>query len=240
MKDYFLYSNNDIFMKYEKVEEITQSDNHVKYHVKDNESGDHYIMSILLSGDIRIYNALQKIDNINILKIISVTKLDDGELLVIEEYIENAVTLQEKIDNGIDEGDFEDYLLQICDALSYLHKMKNPIIYNLITSYHIIIDTDNLLKLNDFYHAEMSDKYNNDVRMLGELIHSSGDKFKRKYHKLIINCLKKQLNISKVRTEVLSSKRVIGIKYSLFILIFIFLFFIARLVWIIFVKGKLV
>jgi len=240
MKDYFINTNIDIFNKYEKIKEIEQSENQIKYLVKDYESSDLYKMTVMKTGDIRIYKKLIDTDNINIIKIISVTKLDEGELVVIEEYNENSITLQEKIDNTIDEGDFEDALLQICDALLYLHSLKKSIVYNLVTPDSIQIDKDNLIKLNDFSKAEYNNEIKNDVKMFGKLIQSSGKKFKNKYHNLISKCEKENITINDVRNNIHKAKRVMGIRFSIFILIFILLLIIARIVWIIFIRGQLI
>ena len=95
-----------------------------------------------------IYKNLQKLKHRILPKIYRL--FNDGDnLIVIEEYI-NGKTLEEMRDNCLIKSDamIEDYLVQICEGLSILHKRQ--IIYHDIKLANVMVNNDNIVKLIDF------------------------------------------------------------------------------------------
>ena len=80
---------------------------------------------------------------------------EEGDLIVIEELIQGK-TLDEMLESG-EKIPFEEkkrILLELCDALEYLHSSKPPIIHRDIKAANVMIRSDNTVKLIDYDAAK--------------------------------------------------------------------------------------
>ena len=232
MSDNYEAYIDKINIRYDKIKLIDESEHRVKYLVRDTETNKLFVMGILKCGDKKIYDKIIKIDNMNILKYYHVFNLKSGELIVIEEYLEGAKNLNQYIDGPINKNGFEDCLLQICDAMIYLNSLKKPILYNNIFPENILVDKDNVVKIMNFERANDKGAITDDIKSFGELINNTNDYYKKRYRSLINACHNKYGTFTEVQKGIHSSRRVIGIKYTVFIMISVILFIFLRLLWV--------
>jgi len=155
----------------------------------DDEGTPTFVDRIISSCNAKImylkYEHICKIEHENILYIQSVHIVREDAIAIQEEVFE-GVTFAEMLKKGISESDFTDYILQLCDALEYLH--SNGLTHNAIYPQNILIGKDNLLKLTHFEEIAESDCFRNDIAMLGALINSIDEKFIKRYKKFIEKC----------------------------------------------------
>ncbi len=93
---------------------------------------------------------------------------DNGELIVIEEYI-SGCTLAEKIaETALNEIDIKRYILELCHILANLHSLNPPVIHRDIKPSNIIITNDDDVVLLDFNAAKRySPDASSDTMLLG-------------------------------------------------------------------------
>lgn len=93
---------------------------------------------------------------------------DNGELIVIEEYI-SGCTLAEKIaETALNEIDIKRYILELCHILANLHSLNPPVIHRDIKPSNIIITNDDDVVLLDFNAAKRySPEESSDTMLLG-------------------------------------------------------------------------
>ncbi|WP_310602335.1 serine/threonine-protein kinase [Anaerosporobacter sp.] len=111
---------------------------------------------------------LASLNHKNLIKIHDVILYDD-DTYVFEEYI-NGQTLQALLENeGIQSEDNAlDYVMQVCDALIYLHDQDPPIIHRDVKPENIMLTTDGVVKLIDFDIArEFNPSAKRDTTFLG-------------------------------------------------------------------------
>lgn len=122
---------------------------------------------------------------------------------IAAEVPDGYVTLKDKLSSDITSGQFEDYLLQLCDALEYLSQQKPHILHNNISAENIIVYNDDLLKLTNFGQAANSRDLRNDIRAVGELICSVNAKYARKYKKIGKKCIDNEYeSIEELQNEI--------------------------------------
>jgi len=115
------------------------------------------------------YWHLRRVEHDNILLTLDVMQRDEGEFSVIEEKFE-GVPLSTLLEDGISEKDFQDIILQLCDALELLHTHKPRISHNAISTDNVLIGEGNLLKLTNFTEAEVGKSAAWDIALVGELM----------------------------------------------------------------------
>ena len=134
------------------------------------------------------YWHLRKIRHDNILFVLNIFKHQPDTISIVEEKFEST-PLSDLMETGISEKEFNDYVLQLCDALDFLHNQTPPIVHNGILSYNILVGKDNLLKLTGFDDATIGGVFEDDIAMVGLLMSDIREKYISKYEDIIISCL---------------------------------------------------
>ena len=230
MKNYFDNNQHEIFAKYNNIRVLDETDKRIRYLVHEHDSKKLFILSIIRDGNIKIFNKLAKCDNFNITNFIDIKKIDNNDIVLIEDYFEDAITLQEHIGTGISINDFEDCILQICDVLIYLKSLKVPIVHNNINANNIIVCTGNVVKLINFENATFDGNCKNDIINFGELINNSGKIYEKRYRKVKDDCFNKYISPNEIQRGIYNSKRILGIRYAIITIIGVITMIILR-VW---------
>ena len=102
---------------------------------------------------------------------------------------------------GVKEAVYQDLVLQLADALEFLHECDPPITYNGLTPDNILVGVQNRLVLTNFKHARFNLSPKKDIRMLGDLMGSISTKYRRKYKKVIRKCGGTYNSISEMRED---------------------------------------
>ena len=89
---------------------------------------------------------------------------------------------------GVKEDVFQDLILQLTEALEFLHGLDPPIAHNGLTPENVLVGDQSRLVLVDFKDAKIDHSQKNDIKMLGELIRRASGKHRRKYRKIIRKC----------------------------------------------------
>lgn len=111
------------------------------------------------------YKLLMNIENRSIPRIYYIAE-DNDRTYIIEEYIEGEGLDKVRQRGALEDGKVLSIALQICDALSILH--KNGIIHRDIKPSNIIVKSDGTVKLIDFGAARsVSYQNDHDTRILG-------------------------------------------------------------------------
>jgi len=127
---------------------------------------------------------LRKAENLNILYIEDVTELQPGVFSIMEEQFDGT-PLSSLLEAEISKKDFQDFILQLCDALAFLHSYNPRIAHNAIFPENILIGEGNLLKLAHFDEAAVGGALSGDIIMAGELMQSIDADYMKKYQKVI-------------------------------------------------------
>lgn len=162
------------------------------------------------------YWHLRNIAHDNILYVQDVVMHKPDEFLVIQEQYK-SVPLSMLLTEGIEEKDFQDYIMQLCDALEFLHSQKPSIAHNAILPQHILVGEGNLLKLSCFDEATIGDAPTNDIIMLGKLMEYVDEKYMKKYREVIDGCVDGYKTITDFRQDFLPQ---VTIRFPRAILIF--------------------
>lgn len=93
---------------------------------------------------------------------------DNGELIVIEEYISGCTLAEKIIEAPLNEVDIKRYIIELCHILANLHSLNPPVIHRDIKPSNIIITNDDDVVLLDFNAAKRySPKESSDTMLLG-------------------------------------------------------------------------
>ena len=139
----------------------------------------------------------------NILYIHDVVDHQYGVFSVIEEKFEST-PLSKLIAKGISETDFQDYILQLCDALEFMHQQEPNLSHNAIVARNILIGKDNVLKLSHFDEVAIGTP-TSDIAMVGNLMGRIRDKYigRSRYQEIINNCAGKYRTVDDFRKDFL-------------------------------------
>lgn len=143
------------------------NEQHKIYLVRHRETNKVFIKKILDIYNIDVYAQLQHTPVCGIPQIIEFVE-DDGQLIVIEEYI-SGNSLAELIENhSLSQDSIITYMTALCDILSVLHSFTPAIIHRDIKPSNIYITSSNQLFLLDFNAAKVSsDSDDRDTVLLG-------------------------------------------------------------------------
>ncbi len=120
----------------------------------DETTGQIYLKKTLDTYDKNVYGWLKANRNVHIPTIHSFWE-EGGKLIVLEEYIQGD-TLDSLLSKGImNEPEKIRIVLNVCDALSFLHSAKIPIIHRDIKPSNIMITNDRIVKLIDYDAAKV-------------------------------------------------------------------------------------
>jgi serine/threonine protein kinase len=134
-----------------------------------------------------VYRQLLKTWHPNILGVLGIDKTENGAFLVTEEYFE-GLALRECLANGADEREFVYYMMQLCDALDFLHELEPPVAHGGVAADNILINADGALKLTNFDRAQNAGDRAGDIAAVGKLLKSTGRIHARKYRSVIEKC----------------------------------------------------
>jgi len=146
--------------------------------VKNITDGNMYVKKRLKCYDLSIYKVLSEKPVDNMPKICSLF-LDNGDLIVIEEYIE-GITIEEYLTKKglFSETKAVEIAKQICETLIKLHKHKPAIIHRDIKPANIIITPNDKIFLIDLNAAKFEKKYENkDTVLIGTVGHAAPEQY---------------------------------------------------------------
>jgi serine/threonine protein kinase len=131
-----------------------------------------------------------KMRNIKHKNLLGIQDIHDGgeNGIIITRESFDGVPLSSINRKELSEEDFKDYMIQLCDALSYLHSQKPAISHNAVTLDNILLRTDKVLKLSNFDYVSFGDTPKNDISMVGELMNSMRGKYMKHYKPIIDYC----------------------------------------------------
>ena len=137
---------------YKEIAEINKS--HKIKLVQHIETGKIFVLKELYIYSTQVFNYILDNPSKGIPKIEEIIE-DNNILYVIEEYI-SGNTLREIIDTKgpLEENEAIDYIIQLCDILSPLHKLSPEIVHRDIKPSNIIISSDGTVYLVDFNSAK--------------------------------------------------------------------------------------
>ena len=101
------------------------------------------------------------------------------EFYVVEEYV-NGETLEEKLENGARylEKYVIEIVLQVCDALEFLHQFNPPIIHRDVKLSNIMISNDGIVKLIDYNAVRYYEEgVNKDTMLIGTVGYAAPEQF---------------------------------------------------------------
>lgn len=107
------------------------------------------VVKKISSDNIDLYKQLQTISNEHITEIYS-AELQDGQLFIIEEYIDGTNLDEYIISNKLNEHEIINLLLQLCDGLKALHYASPAIIHRDLKPSNVLVTSDGILKIIDF------------------------------------------------------------------------------------------
>ncbi len=120
----------------------------------DETTGHIYLKKTLDTYDKDVYGWLISNRNLHIPAIHSCRE-ENGKLIVLEEYIQGE-TLETLLASGtLSESERIRIILDVCDALSFLHSAESPIIHRDIKPSNIMITGDGVVKLIDYDAAKV-------------------------------------------------------------------------------------
>lgn len=147
--------NDDIKTKCEKsfYEELYHFEETSQGLLLDRTTGRVLLRKTLETYNIEVYRWLKNNHNIHIPVIHSYWE-EEGKLTVLEEYIQGE-TLDERQRKGLSDDEKIRIILDICDALIFLHNAPIPIIHRDIKAQNIMISDDGVVKLIDYDAAKV-------------------------------------------------------------------------------------
>ncbi|CUM86997.1 serine/threonine-protein kinase [Turicibacter sanguinis] len=161
---------------YETLVELNHSPKSDVLLVQNSLTSKIYIKKILKNYNLDVYRKLQHIKNRHLPKIEEIFECEDC-LIVIEEFI-NGRTLQEYMNEPLNESFAIKCGIRLCEVLEVLHNQKPPIIHRDIKPSNVMISADGVLKLIDF---DVSRVYQNnrqlDTHILGTKGYASPEQF---------------------------------------------------------------
>ena len=158
-----------VLSTYKEMSIIAESEFKTIWIVKNEATDTLYVKKILRDTyNFDFYKRLVGLGHKNLAKVHNVF-MGDGEIYVIEDYV-NGHTLKSALeqDGVLPETKVLNYVLQICEALSYLHGQNPPIIHRDVKPENVICSTDSIIKLVDFDIArEFKKAVNRDTAFMG-------------------------------------------------------------------------
>ena len=143
----------------------------------DETTGQIYLKKTLDTYDKDVYGWLKANKNVHIPSIHSFWE-EDGKLVVLEEYIQGK-TLDALLSKGmLGEQEKIRIVLNVCDALSFLHSAKIPIIHRDIKPSNIMLTNDGIVKLIDYDAAKVFHRGKNvDTTLIGTVGRAAPEQF---------------------------------------------------------------
>jgi len=170
------------------------------------------------------YWHMRELYHVNLLYIKDVAETQDGVFSVCEENYDSK-PLSDILLNRISSKDFGDYIMQLCDALAFLHEQEARLSHNAICSENILIGKDNLLKLSCFDNMTAGESPKNDILMVGKLMASVNGAYTKNYTEIIDNCLNGAYEqISELRDDFMSASPIPWISRAITLVVVVLMF----------------
>jgi len=139
-------------------------------------------------------------EHINLLYVQDVQYHQDNVFSVKEEIFESN-PFSVIIEKGFKESDFQDYMIQLCDALEFLHTLEPCITHNKVLARNVLVGKGHLVKLSHFDEASVGESPDADIAMLGELMSGVKGSYIKYYKNIIENCNGVYKSIDDLRTD---------------------------------------
>lgn len=165
-------------VRYVRIDVLLDKEKTKIYRVKDTETNDLCVMKIRKGRDLtRIYRQLKDIHHPNLPEIYEVN-YDDGNTVIIEEYIAGEGLDLRIGQQVLSEEETVPIMLQLCDAMAAIHAQDPIIIHRDIKASNVIIKTDGTIKLIDFDAARhYNESQERDTQQMGTLEYASPEHF---------------------------------------------------------------
>ncbi len=142
-------------MKIPEFYKVIHQDNSTNHYLVLNEiTNEVCLLKILKNYDKGVFFYLKSINSNSIPRIYDLLE-DNGELMVIEEYIKGDTLEDLLIRNALTDTDKKKILLELCDCLDVLHKAPKPIIHRDLKTTNIMRTNDGVIKLIDYDAAKV-------------------------------------------------------------------------------------
>lgn len=172
LKSYIEQSLND---KFDKIITVKDTDKSKIYIFEHKETGKKIVQRISTNRNDDVFRTLRDIRNDNLVNVLDVCS-DEEYLMVLEEYIEGKNLFEVIAKNNLSRKTAVKYVMQICNALTQLHKIG--IIHRDIKPENIIINKDDNAVLIDFSIARRINSINeSDTEYLGSIGYAAPEQF---------------------------------------------------------------
>ena len=177
------------------------------------------------------YWHLSKIRHDNIILVKDVTEPEPGVFTIVEEQFE-GIPLSDVLAQGVSEKEFQDLIMQLCDALIFLHNLEPSISHNAISPENILVGEDKLLKLTHFDDATLTSSPLNDMIALGILMRGVEAGYIKKYQDIIDSCIAGEYKtFGEFRKKFPPPARLPKILFAVMMILFIYRVISRRLMW---------
>jgi len=167
------------------------------------------------------YTHLQKVSAIN--------ELGHDVFSVKEEAMVDT-PLSKRIQGKMNEGDYQDYMLQLFDAVEFLHTHNPPMCHNNIHVNNVYVSDQNVVTLAGYNHLSVSDASEKDIHDIGAVMDRAPDAFKKRYLKVIDKAVcEKYLSVEMLRSDFMKAMKTSRLKAVAVLFPIVFgLLFLAR------------
>lgn len=161
--------------QYEKIALFGENNDRKTWLVRQKNSNKIFVLKEIEIENISIYESLQYIKNRHLAAVKNIIEIEN-KAVVIEEYISGDI-LADKIENkNITKEDALDYTCQLFEVLSELEKVN--IVHRDITPKNILISSDNVVKLIDFWISRKTKEgRTKDTTILGTAGYAAPEQF---------------------------------------------------------------
>lgn len=154
-------------IRYEIISVIKESNKGKVYLASVEGYGFPVIVKQLKRGDRKVYDALRVTENNHIPRIYDLEE-NDGELLVVEEYIEGELLSVYLTERRLTESEYISIAKQLCVGLRSLHQCNPPVIHRDIKPSNVIVNSEGIIKIIDFDSSrQYKEESESDTRLLG-------------------------------------------------------------------------
>lgn len=154
-------------IRYEIISVIKESNKGKVYLASVEGYGFPVIVKQLKRGDRKVYDALRVTENNHIPRIYDLEE-NDGELLVVEEYIEGELLSVYLTERRLTESEYISIAKQLCEGLRSLHQCNPPVIHRDIKPSNVIVNSEGIVKIIDFDSSrQYKEESESDTRLLG-------------------------------------------------------------------------
>lgn len=138
---------------YQKLTQLNEK--HGIWLVKHQETNKIFVMKELVIYNMQVYEVLKELKSCYFPRIHDCFVVNDGQLILIEEYISGNTIEQLITENGVmEENEAANIICEICKGLSLIHNSRCQIIHRDIKPSNVMINEDGRVKIIDFNAAK--------------------------------------------------------------------------------------